>query len=406
MRILTLFLIMFAFGLLAAPAAQPAERVGQESLYICPMHPHITGSKGDTCPICGMSLVPKAAGSMTPPNEDTVPSTEKGRKTALFVEPVFMQALGVAIGEVTHRKFGAKIRASGRIAPRTQDEYNLSVRASGLIRDLRIAAPGQRVKKGDVLFTLYSRALMVAQQDYLARPAAAGAHRLRILGMDEAAIAALVAKKEVLYDVPFHAPVDGVVSSLAIRKGAAVEDGQSLVTLHDLGHVWAEAALPAGDLARVEASDTARIAAAGAIRLGRVDVVASEIDEATRTGAVRVSVDNGDGALRPGAFVDVIFETDARERLSVPSQAVLRDGRGSHVVKALGDGFFQSVPVQTGLSADGYTEILSGLSHGEAVVTSGQFLIDAESTLRGGMDRMQGPSEGKTTNAEGSGHVH
>lgn len=391
--------------------AHAAQQSAQEETHICPMHPHVTGKKGETCPICGMDLVPKAAGSAPPQQghdhaqQSGAPEEKAKTANALQIDPAFVQALGVEIGEATHRNFGAQIRAFARIAPRTQGEYAVSARAGGLVSTLEISAVGQKVKKGDILFTLYSRELVVAQQDYLARGAASGAHRLRILGMDDAAIAKLDAEKKILYEVPFHAPTDGIVSALDIRKGLSVEEGQSLIVIHDLSSVWAQAALPARDLARLEKGGLAEIEVGGGAlpRPGRVEFVAPEIDEETRTGLVRVLLCNADDSLRPGQYVDAVFEVGTRERLAVPSQAVLRDGRGARVIKALGDGRFEAAAVKTGVESDGYVEILSGLAHGDKIVTSGQFLIDAESTLRGGTDRMR---ESEGAKAGGGGHVH
>lgn len=403
MRVFVIFLILFVFAPIAPGYAA--------QVYVCPMHPHITGQKGDTCPICGMSLVPKAS-DPAQEEEPTRKPDEKKTQTqgALRIDPVYVQALGVRTGEVAHRTFGTKIRAFGRIAPSTRDEYTVAVRTGGLVRALKTAAVGDSVKAGDLLFTLYSPDLVVAQQDYLSR-ATSGAHRLRILGMDEVAIAQLDRERTILYDVPFHAPADGIVTALNVRKGASVGTGETALTIQNFARVWVEAQLPAREIDRVKPTDSAtiQIPESGGLRPATVDFVSPELNDMTRTGTVRLVLENADGALRPGQLVDVVFKTDEAMRLSVPSESVMRDGRGSHVIKALGDGYFLPVPVEVGASGDGQTEILSGLSHGDQIVVSGQFLIDAESTLRGGTDRMQGPETAAPPSgheAHGGGHVH
>ncbi|MCB9978149.1 MAG: efflux RND transporter periplasmic adaptor subunit [Rhodospirillales bacterium] len=403
MRIFVIFLMLFVFtpGAWAQGHAAPSQ---EEQVYICPMHPHITGKKGDHCPICGMTLVPK----VSDPGQEEEPTRkpeEKKTETqgALHIDPVYVQALGVRTGEVAHRTFGTKIRAFGRITPSTRGEYTVSVRAGGLVRALKTAAIGDSVKRGDFLFTLYSSELVVAQQDYLSR-ATSGAHRLRILGMDETAIAQLDREKKILYDVPFHAQSDGIVTELNVREGSSVEEGDTVLKIQDFSRVWVEAQLPAKDMGAVKPMDPATVQnpQTGAARSARVDFVSPELDEATRTGTVRLVLENTDGALRPGQYLDVVFTIDPKKRLSVPTGAILYDARGAHVIKALGDGYFSLAAIKTGASGDGYTEILSGLSHADQVVVTGQFLIDAESTLRGGSMQMSGPDQGKS----GGAHVH
>lgn len=398
MRIFVIFLMVFVFvpGAWAQELAAPSQ---EEQIYLCPMHPHIMGKKGDHCPICGMTLVPKVSGR--PPSNPHEAKSDAGDR--LHIDPVYVQALGVRTEDATHRSFGTRIRAFGRIMPNTRGEYTVSVRAGGLVRTLKTAAIGDAVKRGDLLFTLYSSELVVAQQDYLSR-ATSGAHRLRILGMDETAIAQLDREKKILYDVPFHAPADGIVTELNVREGSSVEEGDTVLKIQDFSRVWVEAQLPARDMGAIKPTDPATIQNpdTGAAQSARVDFVSPEMDEATRTGTVRLVLDNADGALRPGQYLDVVFTVDAKMRLSVPTEAVLYDARGAHVIKALGDGYFSLAAIKTGVSGDGYTEILSGLSHADRVVVTGQFLIDAESTLRGGSMQMSGPDQGKA----GGAHVH
>lgn len=393
MRIAATLLALLALAPLPAPAQehthppQTGSLVAPQEVYICPMHPHITGHKGDNCPICGMALVPRPA-EFSAPGEDGVGASPD--RAAVSLGPDFVQALGVRTQAVARRVFGEKVHAFGRLAAQERREYPVAVRSAGLVRALGIDSVGQRVRKGDVLFTLYSRDLVVAQQDYLARPQA-GAHRLRMLGMDDPAIDGLMRGRSVLYEVPFHAPVDGVVSSLAVRQGQSVAEGDIPVTIHDLSVLWVEASVPSRDLVslRVGSVASVRTEPGQPERTAHVAILGSEIDEQTRTGLVRAALDNADGILRPGGYADIVFESGSASRLSVPSAAVLRGAQGARVIQDLGGGRFRSVPVETGVRTHAFTEILSGVEEGARVVVDGQFLIDAESTLRGGTARME-----------------
>ena len=124
---------------------------------------------------------------------------------------------------------------------------------------------------------------------------------------------------------------------------------------------------------------------------GSVDYIYPTIDPATRTAQVRIEVDNAAGYLRPGAYADIAMDLGGGERLSVPTEAILRDSRGAHVILSLGEGRFAGRPVRTGVSANGRTEIIAGLTPGEQVVASGQFLLDSEVNLREGFSKLQAP---------------
>ncbi|HRC26316.1 MAG TPA: efflux RND transporter periplasmic adaptor subunit [Alphaproteobacteria bacterium] len=404
-------LILFFFlTFLLSPFAQAqqgasgvAVSAAEEKIYICPMHPHITGGKGDTCPLCGMALVPK--------QESPQPHTQKDSYNTFTGEvtltPADIQTLGVKTRTVAYRTFGETIRAFGQIVPDTRREYPIAVRTDGLIRNLSALAVGDKVKKGDTVFTLYSPDLVVAQQDYLTR-GTAGVHRLRILGTDEEAIAQLNKDRTILYDVPFHAPADGVITALNIRTGSAIKAGETAVVIEDLSMLWVMAQIPQRESPRLTEDSTAQILLPGSTQTlpGVVERLLPQIDEETRSATVRLRVENTQGLIKPGQYVDVVFTPEKRESLCVPSQSVLRNAQSAYVIRSLGDGRFASTPVKTGIEADGQTEILSGLEAGEEVVANGQFLIDAESTLRSGTSRMEEPAKDAPMNREGNGHVH
>ena len=132
-----------------------------------------------------------------------------------------------------------------------------------------------------------------------------------------------------------------------------------------------------------------------AAKSGKVDYIYPTIDPKTRTARVRISVDNSSGSLRPGAYADIVFEANDTEtsasQLSIPSQAILRDSRGAHVIVALGEGRFEPRDVSIGTSVRGRTEILSGLKEGERIVASGQFMLDSETNLREGFTKLSAP---------------
>jgi Cu(I)/Ag(I) efflux system membrane fusion protein len=161
----------------------------------------------------------------------------------------------------------------------------------------------------------------------------------------------------------------------------------------DLSQVWVEAAVSEGDLPAIKQGDIATVMFTGATTPyeAKVDYIYPTITPEARTGKVRLIVDNKDGNLKPAGYATVSFATtNTQENVSVPSEAILRSSTGVHVIIALGDGKFQARSVKTGAASGGKTEILEGLKEGEMVVTSAQFLIDSESSLRESLQKLSG----------------
>ncbi len=391
------------------PAA--SDSVDDTPVYICPMHPHISGEEGDTCPICGMHLVPKDK------DQGNEKQTNKP-EGAFLIDPSYIQTLGVKTSGVAHHEFGLNIRAFGRIEPSTRLEYAIDVRTKGWIVDLNTDAVGDSVKKGDLLFTYYSPDLMNAQSDFLIGSRVGNApQRLRLYGMEDKAIEQLKVRGKFFEETPFYAPADGTVTWLNVRKGAYVNEGSSVLKLQDFTKVWVNADVPMRDVQFLEVGIPAKITIpeTGEKYEALVDFIHPVNDPQNRTVTVRLVLDNPDGALKPDTYIDAAFNAKAQSRLAVPAEAVLYGGMGAYVIEDAGDGYFRPVMVETGITASGLTEITSGLSHGQSIVTSGQFMLDAESNLKGGMaamghdhggDQMEGVTSQPALQDGGQNHAH
>lgn len=452
MRIFILILMLFAFAPAVVAMAEEsmpsmsmpdkdkpssvekAEPAGE--VYICPMHPHIHGKKGDKCPICGMDLAPA-----NEPESSSKPKKEGKEKILYWYDPMvpgqkfdkpgkspymdmelvpfyesetsggndlpensiqidskYRQALGVKTAPAQMQDFGQSIHAFGLVTPSTRREYVVAVRTSGWISDLKTDAVGDTVKKGDLLFTFYSPDLLSAQADYLVglrggKVIGALDQRLRLYGMDEKAIAELKQKSSILEKTPFYAPTDGIVTMLDVRKGSYVEADDNMNTvlnLQDFSQVWIEAHVPIKDLQFLSVGTPATITVdeTGQSLKAVTDYIYPMTDMESRKGMVRLVLDNPDGKLKTGSLVNVMFEAGSQPRLAVPAESILYGKDGGHVIEDLGKGAFRTVKVDTGITSRGLTEIVSGLKEGQSIVTSGQFMIDAESNLRGGMASM------------------
>jgi Cu(I)/Ag(I) efflux system membrane fusion protein len=271
------------------------------------------------------------------------------------------------------------------------------------------------VEKGDLLFTYQSAELMSAQSDYLLQEGDKFSGidpglRLRLYGMEKKAIERLEAQGGMLAETPFHAPASSTLQSLNVREGAYVKKGATVLTLQDYSRVWIEADVPVRDLQFLTEGQKATVIVpqTGKRYITRIDLIRDTVDPTTRTGRVRLVVEQDKHRLRPGTYVDVEFSAYVEKRLAVPMEAVLYGGDGAIVIESLGEGRFRPVEVETGITARGYTEITDGLKAGRDIVKTGQFMIDAESNLRGGMAEMDGHSEqNDTMKKQGeNGHDH
>lgn len=322
-------------------------------------------------------------------------------EVGVSISPEIIQAIGVQTEPAAITAFGQAVRAFGAVAENTRLQTIVSSRVEGWIKGLAVNAVGDAVKEGDPLFRLQSPELVAAEQDFLvalrsgaASRIAASSQRLRSLGLQEQTIADLKAGVAADRMVPFYAAHDGVVAALNVRDGAYVKPGDEIAILQNYSQVWVIASIAERDLPLIKKGAKASAQfpnSPGAERKGVVDFVYPTVDAVTRTGKARIVLDNSDGVLRPGAYADVVVAVDLKKRLAVPSEAILRDSSGEHVVVAMGGGRFMPMTVKTGIVADGMTEIIDGLKAGDDVVVSGQFLIDSESSLREAFRKMAPP---------------
>ena len=364
--------------------------------YTCAMHPQIISDSPGKCPICGMDLVPMAGGH----NHDlnNAPVEHPGAAPVVEINPETIQKMGVRIENVAKEKIGQGIRATGIVMENERTRHDLYSQVEGRIGDLKYGAIGDPVKKGDVFYTLYSPDLISLQNDYLAARKAglkdmvsASRERMKQLGVDDRVLAELNKKGTIFEKVPFYVPADGVLAKMEMHNGHYMKVGDELARIQDLSTVWVEAAVAENAIGSIHAGDAATVTSDARTYDAKVDYIYPTINAESRTGKVRLLVDNKDGEQRPAAYVTVNFAgAVAPEQLTLPSEAILMSGDGKHVIMALGDGKFQARNVTTGSVTNGRTEILSGLREGEPVAVSAQFLIDSESSLRESLHKMTG----------------
>jgi Cu(I)/Ag(I) efflux system membrane fusion protein len=329
-------------------------------------------------------------GVMSEDDDDTVITIDNRRR----------QLIGLETGLAIHRDLVKSIRTVGQV---TYDERLLSevsLKFDGYIGELSADYVGAEVHKGQVLFTVYSPAVLAAQREYLEtwkRRANLGADdtllgaarkRLTLWDLSAAAIDALERRGVPQDYMAIHASRRGIVIERHIANGSAAPRGQTLLSIADLSRVWVEADVYEADLDLISIGANAvvslpylpgrRVAAA-------IEYVYPFLQGKTRTGRVRLTLDNAAGDLKPGMYAEVSLQAALGHRLSVPEEAVIVAGESRVVFVDLGRDRLKPVRIQSGRRTQGFIEVLDGLAHGDKVVTSGNFLIAAETRLKTGM---------------------
>ena len=352
--------------------------------YTCSMHPSVKQAEPGTCPICSMDLTPV--------------TTEEVESGIIFVDAQRRQLIGVKTGMVERVPLSVTIRPVGRVVYDETRLADVSLKYRGWIRTLHVAESGQRVKKGQTLFTIYSPELYTAQEDFLTAyrsRQATGARadylvesarqRLRLWDLPGWQIDQLAERGKPWEAVPIVSPASGYVIEKNVVEGGTVEAGQRLYRIAQLDEVWVEAEVYESELPHVAVGQKAVVTLPylpGKELEGRVSFVYPYLDGPTRTAKVRVELPNADMTLKPDMYANVMLSADLGQRLVVPESAVIYAGPRRLVFLDLGEGRLKPQQIEVGAKANGVIEVLSGLEAGDTVVTSANFLIAAESRLK------------------------
>jgi len=356
------------------------------AFYTCSMHPSVEKKEPGTCPICSMNLSPV-----------TYDETEGG---AVLIDEARRQLIGLKTIKVERAPLSVPIRAIGRL---TYDETRLkdvTLKVQGWVARLRVSATGQPVKRGEVLFTLYSPELFATQEEYLLalasqKAASAGGRsdylvkaaekKLRLWDVTPSQLAAIAKRGEPIEELPILAPASGYIIEKDVVEGAAVEPGKRLYRIAALDKVWIEAQVYELDLGQVKVGQKARISLpyqAGEALEGTVAYVYPYLDPTSRTGRVRIEVANRDLAFKPDMYANVELLVDLGPRLQVPIDSVVYTGPRRLVFVDLGEGRIRPQEVTLGARNAERVEVKSGLTEGQMIVTSANFLVAAESRIR------------------------
>jgi len=388
--------LYFLYGCLIAtlvlPQAAAAQNDGEKEIlyWVAPMDPNYRRDKPGKSPM-GMELIPVYADG-------------GGDGGIITIAPEVVQNLGVRTASAERTRLWRGIDTVGFV---DYDESKLShihLRTEGWIEHLYVESEGERVRKGERLFDLYSPELVNAQEEFIQALNVgnkgllqASRDRLTALGIPQDQAKRLEKERKVQQTIAFYAPQDGVVSTLPVREGMFVKPMTRVMSLADLSSVWLLTEVFERQSEWVKVGQPAEVRLAylpGRTWEGTVEYIYPSLDPKTRTLKVRLRFDNPGEALKPNMYANVkIFGGPKDNTIVIPLEALIRTGREQRVILARGEGRFEARRVRVGIESGDWVEILEGITAGDKVVTSGQFLIDSEASLKASLTRMGAPRE-------------
>jgi Cu(I)/Ag(I) efflux system membrane fusion protein/cobalt-zinc-cadmium efflux system membrane fusion protein len=334
------------------------------------------------------------------------------------LSPERMQSIGVQTAMVTRTIVTDDIRATGSVAINERLVSYVQVRFSGYIRKVFASASLQFVQKGDPLFTIYSPELVAAENEYLvalrnrnrlqssavegvgsgaADLVSAAEARLRQWDISDLVIKQAAETGSPVSEILVTAPTSGYITERNALPNLYVEPATRLYTLADLSRVWVDAQLFPEDIGRVRPGDAANItvdAYPGRAIRGRIESILPQVDMSTRTGRVRIDLPNPGLRLKPGMYANVDSKVSLGSQVIVPAAAVLMTGTGAMAFLYQSDGQLVPREVQAGPRIGDNLIILKGLSPGQQVVSSANFLVDSESQLQAAAGAFTPPAPG------------
>jgi len=385
----------------AEKSAQTEKSEPKILYWVAPMDANYQRDKPGKSPM-GMDLVPVY--------EEAGGESEAGLVT---ISPAVENNLGVRTGQVVNEPLNIDIKTLGTVQANENALWQINSRVSGWIEKLYVKSVGVEVENGQPLFDLYSPELVKAQESLFnaislnrSNLISSSKARLQALGVNKGQIENIIRNKKVLQNITVFAPQKGTISELKLNEGAFISPSTVVITAVNLDTVWVDVEVFAAQVSLVKLGDFASMTLdyfPGQKWDGQVDFIYPEMNASNRTLRVRLQFDNPTALLKPNMFASVTLIPQMKQStLQIPREAVIYAGNMNRVVLALGEGKFKSVLVNLGLENKKSVEVLSGLSEGQEIVTSAQFLLDSESSISADFGRMLEIDNNKQTESDSS----
>jgi len=363
--------------------------------YTCPMHPQIVQDKPGTCPICAMDLVPfekNAAEAGLNLNDDQ-----------MALANITTMAVGLN-GLQTYKQL------NGRLVVNPDQTAFLSSRVAGRLEKLYVRQTGEKVRKGQPIYKIYSEQLAALQQEYLLAKAQAtqfpadktfgeilksARSKLMLYGQSNAQVQRLESAKKTDPYVTYSALADGTVAELSVTEGQYVSEGSPIMRMEGYHSLWVEADIYPAEAGSIKNGERVKVVIPGwenEPQLTTIQFSSPALQENSQLIQIRGAIPNPSGQWQPGLQANIFVPSNTNKTgvLSIPVDAVIREGKGMHVWVASSKGKFEPRMVKTGLESADQVEIKEGLAEGDQVVVTGAYLLYSEYILKKGKNPMAG----------------
>jgi membrane fusion protein, copper/silver efflux system len=395
--------------------------------WTCGMHPSVHSTTPGKCPICGMDLVPMARQKTDLSRSGRKELSGQDAVLREFIVPLQrQQKIGVTYAEVRSRHIRVDIRSVGTLEADQGQIFECVSRVDGYIEQLHVTSPGERVVVGQPLVMIYSPDLRAPEQELVnllkvevngsVGPSSmdqlidSARRRLLLLNVNQSEISELERTGQPTDQLLLRSPLDGIVSDAPMKVGMGVKRGDTLMSVLNLSRLWLWASLYENEVGLLQEGLPVTVtlpAFPDRVFEGKIGLISPTIDSVKRTARVRIDIPNPDGRLRPGMYANIVVAIDVGEGLTIPSDAVLPTGSRMLVFVDKGSGTLQPRFIQVGRQfvdlaspdQERYYQVTGGLQNGERIVSSANFLIDAEAQLQGAVKDF---GEGKKLNSVGS----
>ena len=377
-------------------AHNKAKQESSATQYTCPMHPTVVQDGPGTCPVCGMDLVPKTANAMA--TTDDLMLTDSQIKLANITTQI-----------VSVQSIGQTVVVNGKLVENQDLSQVVSSRAAGRVEKLFVKETGRTIQKGEPLYELYSETILTLEREFLLAKEQydalgstetryksfldAARRKLILYGLSNSQIDDLSKNKNAKNRITFLSPASGVVTEISVSEGQYVSEGGSLMRIENTSSLWLEAELYPNEATLAKVGDKVNVRISGfenQLVEATVTFFSPEFRANTQIMSMRASISNPTYAFKPGMQAQVFFSHSAKKALSLPVDAVIRDGRGTHVYVQRGRNTFRPQMVKTGIEDFEKVEIIEGLTEGDTVAVTGAYLLYSEIILKKGTDPMAG----------------
>lgn len=361
---------------------------GSDEYYTCSMDPQVIENKAGNCPICHMKLI-------------------KVKKNNLKEGQIKLSAQQIKLANITYdtvaiHDFAKEITLTGKVTVDQNLSDAISARVQGRIENLAVKNIGDYVKKGQLLYEIYSEELNSHQEEYLLtfqsttplegfREAAKS--KLLLYGMNESQINQLKQSKTVVQTVPIYSTIEGVITEVSVTEGSYVSSGSTLFRFTSLQSLWVEAQvyLPYLQFLKIGTDASFSIPAASEkLFSGGVIFIAPEIQSPQRFVLARFHIISPSEQIKPGMLANITLQTEKKKALIIPVNAIIQDSKGANVWVRNNDGIYENRMVTVGMQNSRQIEITDGLDEGDVVVITGAYLLNSEYIFKKGANPMEG----------------